>query len=254
VGWAGCAPGGPTWPLGRLVRWSATPTGTGAGSSAPPPCRGGCRPMAEAARVLGWAWSAAPSTGLGNGAAPHCRHCVIQTGPAFLLQAIFTIWPYPTPPTLTIENNKYYFLGGNRPQTNPSTYSQSQNAPSGSWPCRLEGRARGRGSCVRTPASATADRDCLPRRPHVPFPPGVLASRSEGLANAAQEAAGPRKKTRQLIRTVDVSRAINRGTRRHRRRHAHRCSLVALAAFSCSDQRGARGLRFFSNAAVLRSR
>jgi hypothetical protein len=32
-------PGGPTWPLGRWVRWPVTPTGTGAGSSAPPPYR-----------------------------------------------------------------------------------------------------------------------------------------------------------------------------------------------------------------------
>jgi hypothetical protein len=31
LGWAGCAPGGPTWPLGRWVRvrWPVTPTGTG---------------------------------------------------------------------------------------------------------------------------------------------------------------------------------------------------------------------------------
>jgi hypothetical protein len=51
-GWAGCGPGGPTWPLGRWVRWPVTPTGTGAGSSAPPPYR----PLpagAEAARVPG---------------------------------------------------------------------------------------------------------------------------------------------------------------------------------------------------------
>ena len=39
LGWAGCGPGGPTWPLGRWVRWPVTPTGTGAGSSAPPPYR-----------------------------------------------------------------------------------------------------------------------------------------------------------------------------------------------------------------------
>jgi hypothetical protein len=35
----GCGPGGPTWPLDRLVRWPVTPNGTGAGSSAPPPYR-----------------------------------------------------------------------------------------------------------------------------------------------------------------------------------------------------------------------
>jgi hypothetical protein len=39
LGWAGCGPGGPTWPLGRWVWWPVTPTGTGAGSSAPPPYR-----------------------------------------------------------------------------------------------------------------------------------------------------------------------------------------------------------------------
>jgi hypothetical protein len=39
LGWAGCGPGGPTWPRGRLVRWTVTPTGTGAGSSVPPPYR-----------------------------------------------------------------------------------------------------------------------------------------------------------------------------------------------------------------------
>jgi hypothetical protein len=41
LGWAGHGPGGPTWPLGRWVRWPVTPTGTGtgAGSSAPPPYR-----------------------------------------------------------------------------------------------------------------------------------------------------------------------------------------------------------------------
>jgi hypothetical protein len=40
LGWAGCAPGGPTC-LGRWVRWPVTPTGTGVGSSAsaPPPYR-----------------------------------------------------------------------------------------------------------------------------------------------------------------------------------------------------------------------
>jgi hypothetical protein len=57
LGWAGCGPGGPTWPLGRLVRWLVTPTGTRAGSLAPLPLpllrAGGCRPGAEAARVLG---------------------------------------------------------------------------------------------------------------------------------------------------------------------------------------------------------
>ena len=45
-------PGGPTWPLGRWVRWPVTPTGTGAGSSAPPPYRR-LPAGAEAARVLG---------------------------------------------------------------------------------------------------------------------------------------------------------------------------------------------------------
>jgi hypothetical protein len=74
LSWAGCGPGGPTWPLGRWVRWPVTPTGTGAGSSAPPPYTerhfrtGGCRPGAEAARVLGsWACAAAPSTYPGMG-------------------------------------------------------------------------------------------------------------------------------------------------------------------------------------------
>jgi hypothetical protein len=54
--WAGCGPGGPTWPLGRWVRWPVTPTGTGAPSGlAPLPLlrTGGCRPGAEAARVPG---------------------------------------------------------------------------------------------------------------------------------------------------------------------------------------------------------
>jgi hypothetical protein len=39
LGWAGCAPKGPTWPLGRWVRWPGGDPGqhssTGAGSSAP---------------------------------------------------------------------------------------------------------------------------------------------------------------------------------------------------------------------------
>jgi hypothetical protein len=35
----GVVRGGPTWPLGRWVRWPVSPTGTGAGSSSPPPCR-----------------------------------------------------------------------------------------------------------------------------------------------------------------------------------------------------------------------
>jgi hypothetical protein len=40
LGWDGCGPGaGPTWPLGRWVRWPVTPTGTGAGSSVPAPYR-----------------------------------------------------------------------------------------------------------------------------------------------------------------------------------------------------------------------
>jgi hypothetical protein len=52
LGWAGCGPGGPIWPLGRWVRWPVTPTGTGAGSSAPPPYRR-LAAGAEAARVLG---------------------------------------------------------------------------------------------------------------------------------------------------------------------------------------------------------
>jgi hypothetical protein len=45
----------------------------------PCPYRRRCRPGAEAARVLGpWALAlaAAPSTGFGNGAVPHCWHCV----------------------------------------------------------------------------------------------------------------------------------------------------------------------------------
>jgi hypothetical protein len=74
---------GPTWPLapGLLepVRWPVTPTGTGHRDwllfpSSVPAAAG--RPGAEAARVLGsWA-AAALSTGFGNGAAPHCWHCV----------------------------------------------------------------------------------------------------------------------------------------------------------------------------------
>jgi hypothetical protein len=45
LGWAGCGPGGPTWPqLGRWVRWPVTRdpdrhAGAGSGSSAPPPYR-----------------------------------------------------------------------------------------------------------------------------------------------------------------------------------------------------------------------
>jgi hypothetical protein len=39
MGWVWCGPGCPTWPLGRWVRWPVTPTGTGAGPSAPPPYR-----------------------------------------------------------------------------------------------------------------------------------------------------------------------------------------------------------------------
>jgi hypothetical protein len=67
--WAGCGPGDQTWPLGRWVRWPETPTGTGAGSSVPPPYRtGGSRPGAESARVLGsYAVAAALSTCPGTG-------------------------------------------------------------------------------------------------------------------------------------------------------------------------------------------
>jgi hypothetical protein len=35
----GVVRGGQTWPLGRWVRWPVIPTGTGAGSSAPPSYR-----------------------------------------------------------------------------------------------------------------------------------------------------------------------------------------------------------------------
>jgi hypothetical protein len=61
---AGCGPRGPTWPLGRRwVRWPVTPTGaTGAGSSAPPPCRrlpaGGCRgPLLSSLGCWGARWT-----------------------------------------------------------------------------------------------------------------------------------------------------------------------------------------------------
>jgi hypothetical protein len=85
LGRAVCAPGGPTWALGR---WAL---GSVAGDPAPRRApglahlvllrAGDCRPGAEAARVLGsWALATAPSAGFGNGisngAAPHCRHCV----------------------------------------------------------------------------------------------------------------------------------------------------------------------------------
>jgi hypothetical protein len=75
LGWAGCGPGGPTWPLGRWVRWPVTPTGTGTGAGSCSAPRlllrtGGCRPGAEAARVLGsQAVTAALSTGFGKGLA-----------------------------------------------------------------------------------------------------------------------------------------------------------------------------------------
>jgi hypothetical protein len=74
LGWAGCAPGGPNWPLCRWVRWPVSPTGTEAGFSAPrssvpvPAAARGPEPGAEAARVTGSkAWSAAPSTCPGTG-------------------------------------------------------------------------------------------------------------------------------------------------------------------------------------------
>jgi hypothetical protein len=52
VGWMWS--GGPTWPLGRWVRWPVTPTGTGtgAGSSAPPPYRYRYRRLPAAGRGL----------------------------------------------------------------------------------------------------------------------------------------------------------------------------------------------------------
>jgi hypothetical protein len=46
-------PGSPTWSLGHLVWWPVAPTGTRAGSSAPPPYRRWLVGGAEAARVLG---------------------------------------------------------------------------------------------------------------------------------------------------------------------------------------------------------
>jgi hypothetical protein len=57
-------PGGPTWPLGRWGRGPASRPPRPAPGLAPLPLlrTGGCRPGAEAARVLGsWACVAAPS-------------------------------------------------------------------------------------------------------------------------------------------------------------------------------------------------
>jgi hypothetical protein len=95
LGWAGCGPGGPTWPLGRWVRWPATPTGTGAGSSGTPassvPVPGaagrGLRPRVFLAhRPL----PQLQVQDLVMGRRPIVGIAYIQTGKAFLLQAIFT--------------------------------------------------------------------------------------------------------------------------------------------------------------------
>jgi hypothetical protein len=61
LGWYGCGPGGPTWPLGCWVRWPVAPTGTAPPPPHPPAPAAGGR-GAEAARAPGsWAWAAAPS-------------------------------------------------------------------------------------------------------------------------------------------------------------------------------------------------
>jgi hypothetical protein len=80
-----------------------TPTGTGAGSPATSPLpllrTGGWRPGAVAARVLGSlavAVAAVPSIQdlvMGRARPAVVGIAYIQTGHAFLLQAIFTIWP-----------------------------------------------------------------------------------------------------------------------------------------------------------------
>jgi hypothetical protein len=95
LGPAGCGPGGPTWPLGRLVRWPVAPTGTGDGSSAPPPYRGlpagrGLRPRVFSAHRPGPQLQVhAPARAVT--ARPLAKR--FQTGPAFLHMPIFTIWP-----------------------------------------------------------------------------------------------------------------------------------------------------------------
>jgi hypothetical protein len=80
LGWAGCGPGGPIWPLGRWVRRPVTPTGTGAAWLLCRPSHrrlpaGGLSPRVFSAHRLFVA--EALSTGFGNGAAPHCWHCVL---------------------------------------------------------------------------------------------------------------------------------------------------------------------------------
>jgi hypothetical protein len=90
LGWAGCGPGGPTWPLGRWARWPVTPTGTGAGSSAPPAGTGGLRPRVFSAHRP-WPQLQVHAPARAVTARPLAKR--FQTGHAFLLQAIFTIWP-----------------------------------------------------------------------------------------------------------------------------------------------------------------
>jgi hypothetical protein len=58
------------WPLGRWVRWPVTPTGAGAGSSAPPPPYRRLPAGAEAARVPG---SKAVAAALSTCPGTHCK-------------------------------------------------------------------------------------------------------------------------------------------------------------------------------------
>jgi hypothetical protein len=96
VGWAGCGPGGPTWPLGR---W---PLGSVAGdpdrhrgwllcpSPVPAPAGRGLRPRVFSAHRPG------PQLQVHAPARAVTAHPLaerLQTGPAFLLQAIFATWP-----------------------------------------------------------------------------------------------------------------------------------------------------------------
>jgi hypothetical protein len=105
MGWAlGVVRGvqGPTWPLGRWVRWPVTPTGTGAGSSllcpSSVPVAGGwwLRPRVFSAH-LGRCRCYRSSKYIVHapawGVTPHPLAKRFQTGRGFLLQAIFTIWP-----------------------------------------------------------------------------------------------------------------------------------------------------------------
>jgi hypothetical protein len=110
LGWAGCGPGGPTCgpggpacgPLGSVAGdpdrhrgWLLCP------SSVPAAAGRGLRPRMFSAHGPGPQLQVQDSVVVMGGrraAAPRCWHCVyrissIQTGPAFLLQAIFMIWP-----------------------------------------------------------------------------------------------------------------------------------------------------------------